>query len=169
MHWSSLGRRLFTHPTPECTYLHTRDFFTQVRRLTASCYPQRSPDHSEHFSKHAFSSGTHCPDPSPTYIPNHPLDTSPGGPTAISRTGFHSLIKFCLATCIVGQEPLVLGSEETTDTKQTWSRPYWGDRDESNKQQVGTSLVIQRLGLSTSPAGDTSSVPGQETKILQAV
>ena len=127
------------------------------------------PSPHPHFSKHAFSSGTHCPDSSPTCIPNHPLDTSPGGPTAISETGFHSLIKFCLATCTVCQELLVLGSEETTDSKQTWSRPYWGDRDKSNKQQVGTSLVIQRLGLSASPAGDTSSIPGQETKVLQAV
>ena len=31
------------------------------------------------------------------------------------------------------------------------------------------SQVIQRLGLSASPSGDTSSIPGQETKIPQAV
>ena len=37
-----------------------------------------------------------------------------------------------------------------------------------NKQQTGTSLVVQGLGLCNSNAGGTGSIPGQGTKIPQA-
>ena len=36
-------------------------------------------------------------------------------------------------------------------------------------QSLGRSLKAQWLGLSASTAGDTGSVPGQETKIQQAI
>ena len=36
-----------------------------------------------------------------------------------------------------------------------------------NKQQTGTSLVVQGLGLCNSNAGGTGSIPGQGTNIPQ--
>ena len=38
-------------------------------------------------------------------------------------------------------------------------------KDSLKKVKTGTSLVVQWLGLHTSPAGDTGSIPGQETKM----
>ena len=41
-------------------------------------------------------------------------------------------------------------------------------RDKIKIGKAGTSLVVQKLGLRASNAGSTGSIPGWETRILQA-
>ena len=45
---------------------------------------------------------------------------------------------------------------------------FSGDRIHSFKNILGTSLVVQWLGLRASTAGGTGLIPGQGTKILHA-
>ena len=55
--------------------------------------------------------------------------------------------------------------------KDTVSKRSYGTKKRKQKavkHQRGISLVVQWLGLHTSTAGDTGSIPGQGTKILHA-